>query len=83
MVTCTSGGVNNNFKQTLFNKKHIRENEGRFLAGGFEPKAKPAYMEDELPEKRAGMLTNHNSELIMNQPITIQLSIQPINLFYY
>ena len=32
---------------------YFRENEGRFLAGGFEPKAKPAYMDDELPEKRA------------------------------
>ena len=32
---------------------YFRENEGRFLAGGFEPRAKPAYMEDELPEKRA------------------------------
>ena len=32
---------------------YFRENEGRFLAGGFEPKAKPAYMEEELPDKRA------------------------------
>ena len=32
---------------------YFRENEGRFLAGGFEPRAQPAFMEDELPEKRA------------------------------
>ena len=32
---------------------YFRENEGRFLAGGFEPRAKPAFMEAELPEKRA------------------------------
>ena len=32
---------------------YFRENEGRFLAGGFEPKAKPAFMEEELPEERA------------------------------
>ena len=35
---------------------YFRENEGRFLAGGFEPKAKPAYMDDELPEKRAELV---------------------------
>ena len=32
---------------------YFRENEGRFLAGGFEPVAKPAYLDKELPEARA------------------------------
>jgi len=32
---------------------YFRENEGRFLAGGFEPVAKPAYMDKELPDQRA------------------------------
>jgi len=31
---------------------YFRENEGRFLAGGFEPKAKPAYQDDNLPSHR-------------------------------
>jgi len=31
---------------------YFRENEGRFLAGGFEPKAKPAYMAEDLPNQR-------------------------------
>jgi len=32
---------------------YFRENEGRFLAGGFEPSAKPAYMSGDLPQLRA------------------------------
>jgi len=31
---------------------YIRENEGRFLAGGFEPKAKPAFADGVLPSER-------------------------------
>ena len=31
---------------------YIRENEGRFLAGGFEPKAKAAFADGVLPEER-------------------------------
>ena len=47
---------------------YFRENEGRFLAGGFEPKAKPAYMEEELPEKRAELVEDwdHFNVLLEN-----------------
>merc|ERR1719461_2027117 len=31
---------------------YFRENEGRFLAGGFEPVAKPAYLDKDLPDAR-------------------------------
>jgi len=36
----------------LDNHIYFRENEGRFLAGGFEPKAKPAYQDDVLPSDK-------------------------------
>lgn len=32
---------------------YFRENEGRFLAGGYEPRAKPVYMDKDIPEERA------------------------------
>jgi len=35
---------------------YFRENEGRFLAGGFEPVAKPAYLDKELPDERAELV---------------------------
>ena len=47
---------------------YFRENEGRFLAGGFEPKAKPAFMDSELPERRAELTEDwdHFSLLLEN-----------------
>ena len=36
-------------------KVYFRENDGRFLAGGYQTTSKPAFMEAELPEQRADL----------------------------
>lgn len=35
---------------------YLRENNGRLLAGGFEPVAKPAYEDGKIPGKRTILL---------------------------